>query len=401
MRAADLKIALYDPYLSTLGGGENLLAVFAELLEAELPTASIDILVHDESTVGIDSLASRFGVTLDRTRVRVLPGTPRARIVALQPLWRFRHERYVGRISAEYDVFVNHTIFSVAPPRARHSIYMCMFPLDPAPTSANGTRSRRALLRPYIALRRALYRRWVGQYSLLLAISEFTQDWIRRYWRLESHLLYPPVMTASSLSLARKGKRILAVGRFFPGNHNKKHDVLIAAFAACRQAGLDGWELHLVGGRTDVPGTDAYIAALQEQAAGQPVHFHVDAGHAELRELQKTSSLFWHATGYGEDQTLEPEKLEHFGMSTVEAMTHGCVPLVHACGGQPEIVEGGVSGYLWTSPEELCNLTLGLVRDHSRRRAMAEAAHRRSQRFGREAFRASARELLAGLLAPA
>ena len=305
----------------------------------------------------------------------------------------------MGRVSAEYDLFVNHTIFSVVPPRSRHSIYMCMFPLDPAPTTAAGQRSRRRLIRPYVELRRALYRRWVGRYTLLLAISEFTREWIRRYWRLESELLYPPVMTAPAMSLERKRRRILAVGRFFPGNHNKKHDVLIDAFAACRRAGLEGWELHLVGGRTAVAGTDEYIAGLAARAAGQPVHLHVDATPEVLAELQETASLFWHATGHGEDPLREPEKLEHFGISTVEAMSHGSVPLVYASGGQPEIVEDGVSGYLWTSVEELVRRTLGLVADRRRLEEMAEAAHRRSQRFGREAFRAAACPLLARLLA--
>jgi len=37
--------------------------------------------------------------------------------------------------------------------------------------------------------------------------------------------------------------------------------------------------------------------------------------------------------------------LEHFGITTVEAMAAGCVPLVYDSGGQAEIVSSGYNGY--------------------------------------------------------
>jgi glycosyltransferase involved in cell wall biosynthesis len=191
-----------------------------------------------------------------------------------------------------------------------------------------------------------------------------------------------------------KQEHILAIGRFFPGNHNKKHDVLIEAFRRLDQAGLKGWQLHLVGGRTDVPGTDAYISHLRDLARGESIIFHFDAPRIKLERLLNSCSLFWHATGFGEDQEAEPEKLEHFGMSTVEAMTHGCVPLVFRCGGQPEIVENGVSAFLWDTTEELEDRTLRLAHDPTDRNAMAKAAHARSQFFSREEFRGRAKRVL-------
>lgn len=390
------RIGLYDAYLSTLGGGENFLAVLAELLEEEYPDAEIEILTPGAYQVPVEALCQRFDVTLRRTEIREIPPSPRSYLARLHPLRRILHEKDIERVSGEYDLFVNNTIFSLAPARSATSLYMCMFPLDPRPLWMRGGRTVSPVLAPYSTMRRWLYRRWLGTYDRILANSEFTRGWIRRYWDLDASVLYPPIATAPTLDLRHKRNAILALGRFFPGDHNKKHDVLIAMIDRLRREGVSGWELHLAGGRTRVPGTDEYIARLRRHAEGLPVYFHFDASSEELRSLLSTCALFWHATGFEEDATERPEKLEHFGMSTVEAMTHGCVPVVFSCGGQPEIIEHGRSGFLWHSLDEFCEYAVRLARNPSLRTEMAVHAHERSQRFGREVFRSSVRSLLRG-----
>ncbi|MGH9162177.1 MAG: glycosyltransferase family 4 protein [Vicinamibacteraceae bacterium] len=387
-------IGLFDAYLSTLGGGENFLAVLAEFFEEEFPSAKIDIVTYQENSVPIQAVVERFGVRLGRTQVRTLTPNARGHLSKIRPVQRLMHEQDVARLSAEYDLFVNITIFSLAPSRAPASIYICMFPLDPRPWWLPRDGLRVPLLAPYTALRRRLYKKWIGSYTLVVAISEFTRTWIRRFWDLEAEILYPPVGTRPEIDLSRKRQSILCVGRFFPGNHNKRHDVLIDTFARLVREGLTGWELHLVGGRTQVPGTDEYIDVLTQQAEGLPVTFHIDASSDELAGLLESCSIFWHATGYGEDESQEPYKLEHFGISTVEAMSHGCVPVVYACGGQPEIIEHGRSGFLWTSLDEFRDHTLRLIEDRDLREASAKHAGERSQRFNRESFRSSFRELI-------
>jgi len=392
------KIGLYDSYLSTLGGGENFLAVLAEFLESEFPAAEIDILTYDEYQVPLQALEDRFDVSLRRTRIRTLRPRRRRWLARLHPIRRLLHEHDISKVSAAYDLFVNNTVYSLAPPRAPFSIYMCMFPLDPRPGWMRNTGLAARVLAPYARYRGRLYHRWLAGYSLLLANSEFTRGWIRRFWNLESRVLYPPISIRSVLDLSRKRRSIVGLGRFFPGDHNKKHDVLIDMLARIRGEAGGDWELHLVGGRTDVPGTDAYVERLERMAAGLPVHFHFDASRAELGRLLETSSLFWHATGFGEDEDERPEKLEHFGMSTVEAMTYGCVPVVYASGGQPEIVEPGRSGYLWRSLDEFRTGSLEVMRNRDAWERMARAAHAGSQRFSRHAFRLAVRALLAAEL---
>lgn len=393
------RVGIYDAYLHTLGGGENLLAVLAACLERELPGAEIELLTHEEGPATVEPLVERFGVRLERTRVRCVRMRPRRHLRRLYLLRRLLHERDVARLSIDYDLFVNGTIFSMVPPRSRHSLYLCMFPLDPVPAAlVRAGRLRRLAALPYLFVRRLAIHRFVRRYDRVVSISEFTRGWVRELWGLDSQVLYPPVQTCPVLELAAKRKRVLAIGRFFPGDHNKKHDVLIEAFGRLCRQGLEGWELHLAGGRTPVDGTDEYLCKLRRMAEGLPVRLHVDAGGDHLRRLLATSSLFWHATGFGEDERRNPYRLEHFGISTVEAMSYGCVPLVYAAGGQPEVVEDGVSGFLWCEPSTLIDRTRSLIADEAARERMAHAAHLRSRRFGRDAFAARVHQLLADLL---
>jgi glycosyltransferase involved in cell wall biosynthesis len=78
--------------------------------------------------------------------------------------------------------------------------------------------------------------------------------------------------------------------------------------------------------------------------------------------------------------------MEHFGISTVEAMAAGCVPVVINKGAQPEIVEHGVSGFLWNTLEELRAYTIRLIKDNALLESMAQAARRRAQLFSRENY---------------
>jgi glycosyltransferase involved in cell wall biosynthesis len=125
-------------------------------------------------------------------------------------------------------------------------------------------------------------------------------------------------------------------------------------------------------------------------AAGYPVVIHTDIARADLHALYRRASVFWHATGYGTDEQAHPEAMEHFGIVTVEAMSAGCVPVVIARGGQPEIVQHGVSGFLWSTLDELKALTLQYASsDEAAKRAYRTEAIEASQRYSTRNFRAN------------
>ena len=75
-----------------------------------------------------------------------------------------------------------------------------------------------------------------------------------------------------------------------------------------------------------------------------------------------------------------------------KAMAAGCVPLVVNAGAQPELVEHGVSGFVWDTLEELAEYTRRVAGDAALRARMSEAARERAQRYSRTAFFRRVRE---------
>jgi len=214
---------------------------------------------------------------------------------------------------------------------------------------------------------------YLDTYDKLWTISDYSQKWIKRYWHRESDVINPPV-DVGELPVDKKHPQILNVGRFFAGSHNKKHLELVTAFKNMVDRGLSGWELHLVGGSTPGEEHQAYMDQVRNAVVGYPITIHLDAPFEELVYLYATSSIYWHATGYGEDEKKNPERFEHFGITTVEAMASGCVPIVIDKGGQPELVKHNINGYLWSTLAELQTFTLGLIdNDHLREKLAAQA----------------------------
>lgn len=232
---------------------------------------------------------------------------------------------------------------------------------------------------------------YLDSYDRVVANSRYTQRWVTRWWDRPSDVLEPPV------SLRQPGAKepiILSVGRFFaPGRgHAKKQLELVQAFRQVNER-VRGWELHLLGGCS--PEDRHYLDEVQAEAGGLPVVFHVDASGPELVDLYARASLYWQATGLGEDLDADPVRAEHFGIAVVEAMSAGAVPVVLDEGGPVEIVRPGIDGAWFRDGRALVETTVMLIGDADRRAAMSRSAIARSEAYGRERFAGRLRGLIA------
>ncbi|HET7771438.1 MAG TPA: glycosyltransferase family 4 protein [Chloroflexota bacterium] len=227
---------------------------------------------------------------------------------------------------------------------------------------------------------------YLATYDAILPISEFSAEWLARYWgqRERVSILYPPVDVHLYTPRGARRKVILGIGRFQKGGHEKKQLEMIRLFRRMVRDGLSGWELHLVGGSMSDAMHRTYLERCRRAARGLPVTLHVDAPADTLQELIETSSIYWHATGYGER---DPIKFEHFGISIVEAMAGGCVPIIAAKGAAAELVDDGESGYVWETMAEWRRRTEEVIADEALRQRLAARAAERARRFGRDVFR--------------
>lgn len=235
---------------------------------------------------------------------------------------------------------------------------------------------------------------FLESYQQVLANSEYTRGWIRKLWKRDAAVLFPPIRIGDLEPSATRTPTIVTVGRFFrPGlGHAKRQLEMVRMFGDLyRAGGLDGWTLHVVGGCE--PSQEPYLAEVRAAGAGLPVEVHPNASRATVERLLDEASVFWSATGLGEDENKAPWSMEHFGMTTVEAMAGGCVPVVIDRAGQREIVRHDVDGFRWSTPEELGRYTRMVASDEALRARLAASAVQRAAAFSEDAFAARWREI--------
>jgi glycosyltransferase involved in cell wall biosynthesis len=382
------KAAVYNLYWDTYGGGEMVSGRFAADLVRD----------HDVTLLGPQRPNSRIfrerlGIDLSSFEWREVAGDGEASL-----------------LSEEFDLFVNCAYLSAAVNRAPVGLYYVHFP-DRVRTSATAALVGIALRvaaaassaplvgRKMRRLRDVLSSRivdtsWTDSYSTFIANSAYTQTWIQRIWNQPSLVIHPPVNVRELV--AAKEPIIASVGRFFDParGHSKKQLELVRAFGAmCRSdGGIAPWRLVLVGG-ADAANRE-YVLRIRREARSLPVEVDVNADRERLESVLARAEIYWHAGGFGEDESAHPERFEHFGISVVEAMAAGAVPVVFGAAGPAEIVRHGVDGFHWRTLEELQVFTRRLMGDPALRRAMSENARQRVADFSEERFSEAIRSVV-------
>ena len=390
-----MRIGIYnEPSGGAPGGSESAVAVFAHALRRDHDVA----IVHHRAGLQIQDLEALAGVPLDGVNLRLVPREDGPFGATAVPWRRYRAARaWQSALSRPYDLFINST--HGLPPfcHARRGMLLVLFPFfRPAYTRfapCGDTDGASAVWRSC----RGSYASWewrqrMDSYQLKAANSRFTRDWTRRLWGIDCQVLYPPVDTSSEPCV--KNDAIVSVGRFSQVGHTKKQMEMVSAFRDLRPFLPPGWTYHCVGALDDSRESRAYFEAVRETAEGSAIEILANLTRSALRRELARARIFWHAAGYGEDEGDHPERSEHFGIATVEAMAAGCVPVVIDRGAQPEIVEHGVSGFLWRTVDELRVFTRHLAEDEVLWRRMSDAARARARAFSRDALVRRFRTLL-------
>jgi glycosyltransferase involved in cell wall biosynthesis len=224
---------------------------------------------------------------------------------------------------------------------------------------------------------------WVDSYDRVIVNSDYCRQWTWNVWHRQPDVVSPPVLLRHP---GPKRNIILSVGRFFASQrgHSKRQLDMVRAFRDLVAGGLTGWELHLVGG---CEAEDrSYVDDVERLAKDLPVTLHVGAASSELDALYAAARLYWHAAGLGDDPVAHPERLEHFGIAVVEAMSAGAVPIVFGAAGPRETVRDGIDGLHFHELDGLRRQTLRVIGDPELEMRLGASSLVRAERYRREHF---------------
>lgn len=334
-----MNIGFYNPYFDGFGGGERYTLTLASHWSKSHQVSLFwdDVSIKEESK-------RRFGI--DLKRVRVVPNIflmNNGFLKAIQTL--------------QYDLIFFLSDGSVPLSFAKRNILHFQLPFEKIKTT------------PF----------HLKRMSAIVCNSMFTKENLDAVVGKKATVIYPPT---DSIGLSSKAKEniILSIGRFTSVHTSKKQKELIDAFIPLEQS-LKGWRLVLAGGL--LSSDQEYFNSLQELVSGHAIDLLPNISHEEILSLYKKASLYWHAAGFGETN---PRFMEHFGISTVEAMSAGVVPIVYKGGGQLEIVKENENGLLWETLEELTSKTYALIQDTKAHSMLSKNAKKSSVLFSTEVF---------------
>ncbi|MDP3973538.1 MAG: glycosyltransferase family 4 protein [Candidatus Daviesbacteria bacterium] len=355
-----MKTAIYSPYLDTLGGGEKYMMTIAEIL---LKNGFLVDILLDKHLLDFkelkSSLEKRFNLNLSSANFTGAPIGKGSDFFS----------RFI--FLKKYDVLFYLTDGSIFYPTAKKNILHIQSPLIGQPAKST--------------LGKIKLKGW----DLIIYNSKFTQKYAKDNWPIKSKVVYPPI-DIKKIEPLKKEKYILSVGRFFGFLKDKKHSILIKTFRNLyTKKKIKDWSFYLVGSASK--GDTSYVNELKKLSRGLPIIFYPNLNYDRLIQVYGKSSIYWHASGYGENN---PTKMEHFGISTVEAMAAGSVPVVIGKGGQVEIVDDGKNGFLWNNLSELENKSLQLMDDDKLRIRMSQEAVKKAADFDKSIFEAKIKEIV-------
>lgn len=184
---------------------------------------------------------------------------------------------------------------------------------------------RNLVWRLYLAPRQIFKKKIISSLTKdeLIAVSNFTKMRINKYWGKESTTVYPPVdlekFSEANTNNVRDG--VITIGRFAP-EKNHKTQLEIAKklptipFRLCGSANTPAAKNML-----------QEIIINSEEMDLSNMEFYPNLSLKKMIKLISESKYFLH-TAVDED----------FGLTTCEAISGGCIPLVHNSGGSKETV---------------------------------------------------------------
>lgn len=366
-----IKIGIYDHAFHFSGGGQRYVAEMANILQNEY-----DVTYIANRDVKLSQYMDWYNINLSKCKLKIvkIPFFEKINEYTINESAVLFEDNnpfdIIGDESLNYDVFINANMLSKVKPQSIYSIFVCHFP--------DNKRGRFF---------------HVDDYSAIISNGSYTSSWIDKKWGLEpTHLLYPPVdMYNPESNIQNKKNIILSVARFETSGSKKQIEMAKAFAGLVRRdkALMQDWILVLAGGT--FPGNPYFDKVkLLIESLHCNIELRPDVTYEELRTLYHDAAIFWHACGLNEK---DPHRVEHFGMTTVEAMQNFCVPVVIDGGGQREIVEHNVSGLRFKTVKQLQEHTKTLISDVLLRQTMAEKAYNRSHNFNMDVFRAKLDEI--------
>ncbi len=315
--------AIYNSYWNTMGGGEKHALALAKTL-----ARTHDIFLISENDFNEKKLKEYFSIN-------------------------FKFKKYIKssitpELTSSFDTFINSTYCSNLISMCPKSFYLVSFPHKFV---------NKEFLNSYFFLHNSIY----------------TQKWAKRYWGLHKNKILYPVTDMKGFNkkinqdehfLKNNKKNIISVGRFTEDGHTKRHDFILKAFIKAQNINPSEFNLFLVGSLDYSRQNDLNYFSSLEALQTKNIYLFPNLEFKKLIELFSISKFYVHATGIEKNEQKNPEQLEHFGITIIEALLYDNYPIVYEKGGPAETINLLKCGETFNDLKSLVKIFSKIFNDH-------------------------------------
>jgi glycosyltransferase involved in cell wall biosynthesis len=331
------KVALYDPYLDVLGGGEKHILSIVKILDEK--GYQPYIFWNKDLTREINQ---RFLIKFSH-QIKWLPiNLISSSLKTIKTLKTFDYFFYISDGSYFFSSAKKNYIFAMVPDKKLYQLNLI----------------NRIKLHNY----------------RFIVNSEFTGQWLKK-WQIQPMIIPSYIDDHFFTGINNKQPIILMVGRFFKQLHSKKQDLAIKLFKKIKQKNqlFKKFKLILAGGLKEED--KDYIKYLKKIVSNdKSIIFKINIKFDELLSLYQQATYLWHLTGLGIDENKNPEKVEHFGIVPLEAAAAGCIVFCHNSGGPKLIFSDSNNGFLINNEKELIEKMVAVERNQKLKKEITKNA---------------------------
>ncbi len=221
---------------------------------------------------------------------------------------------------------------------------------------------------PYYYIQKTVAKRHVN--TLLLTNSRFSRSVIRRYLGRNALVIYPPVNVNRYLALnnEKRGNLVITIGRF---SYEKKYENIVRIAEK-----LPDIDFHIIGSVASDLSYKYYvkIKKMIEYRNIKNIYLHPNLPQKKMENLLSSGKVYLHTMIN-----------EHFGISVVEGMASGLIPVVHRSGGPwTDIVYFGKYGFGYNTVEEAAHFIKKAIKEYD---SLVKRIRERSKVFSDQVYK--------------
>jgi len=225
-------------------------------------------------------------------------------------------------------------------------------------------------------MRQPVYKSILEHSNVVLTNSQFTKGYLDKVLEAETSVLHPPVeakeITSAAKSVDERMNTVLTISHI----RRDKRLELVSEIAKK----VEDAEFRVIGHIHDVDYHGELLSATEDLGVESRVSFETGLDRRGLMRSLMEAKVYLHTMHY-----------EHFGISIVEAMASGLVPVVPRSGGPyVDVLNGsqGIYGYSYSNVQEAADCIRRLLGDERLRTGCSVKSIQRSHVFDSSVFRA-------------